>query len=303
MAHKRWYWHGYHTVSAHKLVFWTIPWLPKVVHPPIAAVTALIFFVLLKKERRAVRANLDHVQRRRPLAAWWRVYKVFYSFCDFVVSYCYVPKADDGALKSMLSEPDSGAATIRECLAGGNGLVVWTAHLGNWEFASRLLEMYGRTVHVARVVERDNPAEMMLRGMMTNERLKPVQLNDNPLASIELLSALRNNDIVAMQGDRVYQDFSAPARFFDAEARFPLGPFLLAYIAGAPLLPGVVVRDGWLRYHTVLGSPIAIPHTGERDADLRAGLLRAVEFLERTVRAHPNQWMNFYEFWPAERSR
>jgi hypothetical protein len=45
-------------------------------------------------------------------------------------------------------------------------LIVWTAHLGNPEFASRLLEMHGRPVNVARVVE-DKPAEKMLRDRMS----------------------------------------------------------------------------------------------------------------------------------------
>ena len=56
-------------------------------------------------------------------------------------------------------------AKIDQCLAAGHGLIVWTAHLGNSEFASRLLEMHGRPVNVARVVE-DKPAEIMLRNLM-----------------------------------------------------------------------------------------------------------------------------------------
>ena len=47
----------------------------------------------------------------------------------------------------MLRGGESGLRKIDECLAAGAGVIVWTAHLGNWEFASRLLEMHGRTVH------------------------------------------------------------------------------------------------------------------------------------------------------------
>src|ERR1019366_9177669 len=88
------------------------------------------------------------------LALQWKVYRVFYSFCDFMVSYCYVPQATHAQLLSMLVDKDKdkarGAAKIDACLAAGNGLIVWTAHLGNSEFASRLLEMHGRPVNVAR---------------------------------------------------------------------------------------------------------------------------------------------------------
>ena len=37
---KRWYSHRYHTTLAHRIVFATIPLVPRFLHPPIAAVTA-----------------------------------------------------------------------------------------------------------------------------------------------------------------------------------------------------------------------------------------------------------------------
>ncbi len=295
----RWYQHGYHTLFSHRLVFAIIPRLPKFLHPPVAAATALIFFFLLGRERRAARRNLARVA---PGAAWrlnWKTWRLFYSFCDFVVSYCYVPRASHAGLRAMLSHAGHGAEQIEALLAEGRGLVVWTAHIGNWEFASRLLEMHGRVVNVARVVERDNPAEVMLRDLMVNERLRVVQLNDDLLASVELLAALRNGEIVAMQGDRVYQAFKAELPFCGAPAEFPLGPFLLARISGAPLLPGIVVRTGWLRYRVILGEPIRVDSTGDRDRDLRAALERAVRFLEENVRIYHDQWLNFYDFWRA----
>ena len=181
--------------------------------------------------------------------------EVFYSFCDLMVSYCFVPQATHSQLLDMLVDPEHGDAQIDRCLAAGNGLIVWTAHVGNWEFASRLLEMHGRPVNVARVVE-DNPAESLLRNLMASERLKIVDLRDGAQATIELLKALRRNEIVAMQGDRVYQRHRADVSFFSEPTPFPLGPFLLSQVSGAPVLPGFVIREGWLRYRALMGDPI-----------------------------------------------
>ena len=181
-----------------------MPRLPRFLHPPVAVVTALIFFLMLKQERGAVERNLRQVSGKRGLALQWKVLKVFYSFCDLMVSYCFVPQATHSQLLAMLVDPERGAAKIDQCLAAGNGLIVWTAHVGNWEFASRLLEMHGRPVNVARVVE-DKPAETVLRNLMASERLRIVDLSGGVPATLELLQALRRNEIVAMQGDRVYQ--------------------------------------------------------------------------------------------------
>jgi predicted LPLAT superfamily acyltransferase len=295
----RWYQHRFHTLSSHAIVFAIIPKLPQFVHPPVAAVTALISYILLRHERRAVMANLRRLSGARGPVLRWQAYRVFYSFCDLIVSYCYVPKASHTRLLAMLTRPERGGEKIEQCLAKGNGLIVWTAHLGNFEFASRLLEMHGCTVNVARVVEDGNPAEAMLRDLMTNERLHIVDLSQGAGATLELLRALRRNEIVAMQGDRVYQGFSASLPFFSGCASFPLGPFLLSMVSGAPVLPGFVVRERWLRYRVLMGDPILPVNTGNRNADLQAGLSQAVRFLEDTLRTYYDQWLNFFEFWPA----
>lgn len=298
----RWYEHRFHNTTALRMIFAIMPRLPRFLHPPVAALTALIFFMMLRRERRAVTGNLRRVSGKGGLALQWKVYCVFYSFCDLMVSYCFVPQATHAQLLGMLVDSESGVAKIDQCLAAGNGLIVWTAHVGNWEFASRLLSMYGR-VNVARVVE-DKPAEIVLRNLMTSERLKTVDLKGGVAATIELLQALRRNEIVAIQGDRVYQRHTRELPFFFQPTSFPLGPFLLSQVSGAPLLPVFVIRQGWLRYHVVMGEPIpAVPSgvtLGDEDAGLDGAMCEAVRFLEETLTTHYDQWMNFFDFWPLD---
>jgi KDO2-lipid IV(A) lauroyltransferase len=280
-----------------RLMFWSMARVPRFTQPILAIGTALFFGYLMKRERKAVAGNLRQITGCRGLALYWKVYRVFYSFSDFMVSYCYVPHATHEQLLSMLVDDECNAATIEKHLSAGKGLIFWTAHLGNPEFASRLLEMHGRPVNVARVVE-DKPAEKMLRERMASDRLKVVNLRDGPLATIELLNALRRNEIVAMQGDRVYHPHhTAEVSFFSKPAVFPLGPFLLSQVSGAPVLPGFVVRESWLRYRILSGDPIFPGASSDPDADQRAALAQAVRFLEAQLSVHYDQWTNFFDFW------
>jgi predicted LPLAT superfamily acyltransferase len=292
----RWYRHRYHTTAAHQIVFATIPLVPRFLHPPIAVVTAALFMALLPDERRAVRRNLAIICGSRGLRAWWVAFRVFYSFCDLIVSYCYIPKADRNALVGMLTEGDLAEAAIAGCLSEGRGVIAWTAHVGNWELASRLLEVHGRPVNVVRAVEPGNQAEQMLRDLMSSERLRVVDVHD-PLTSVRLLHALRANEIVAIQGDRVFGGREVELPFFGRTARFPAGPFFLAQVSGAPVLPCLAVRTGWLRYRTVVGQPIRVDSSEAPDQVVRQGVERAAEFLECQLRERPDQWLNFFDFW------
>jgi len=280
-----------------QLMFRSMALVPRFAQPPVAAVTALVFCYILKRERKAVTGNLRQITGSSGLVLRWKVYCVFYSFSDLMVSYCYVPHASHDQLLTMLVNAEYGAAVIDQYLAAGNGVILWTAHLGNPEVASRLLERHGRPVNVARIVE-DNPAEKLLRSRMASERLRVIDLRGGAGATMELLQALRRNEIVAMQGDRVYNHrHSVELPFFSRPAAFPLGPFLLSQVSGAPVLPGVVVRQSWLRYRMLSGEPILPGNSGDPDADQRAGLAQAVRFLEAQLSVHYDQWINFFDFW------
>jgi KDO2-lipid IV(A) lauroyltransferase len=296
-----WYQHRYHATGYLRAIFTIIPRLPKVLHPVAALVTAAVFFALLKSERRALMRNLHVVTGRSGWRIWLNAYRAFYSFCDFMVSYCYVPQATDEELLAMLSEPDRGADIIDRCLSKGRGVLVWTAHVANWEFASRLLELHGRRVVVARVVEAGNPAERQLRDLMTNERLRAVDLLE-PTAVLELLAALRAGDIVAMQGDRLLHGSGVTVPFFGRPTRFPAGPFHVALAGGAPVIPGIVVRTGWLRYKMMVAQPLWMDPGQPRDESIRQAMTAATAFLEARLRDYPQQWLNFFDIWPEEAS-
>ena len=54
---KRWYSHRFHHVSLLRLVFFTMRWTPNWVQAPMAMVTALIFFLILKRGAARCRAE------------------------------------------------------------------------------------------------------------------------------------------------------------------------------------------------------------------------------------------------------
>ena len=75
-------------------------------------------------------------------------------------------------------------------------------------------------------------------------------------------------------------------------AAFPLGPFVLARAARAPVLPAFGLLRPDRRYTVVIGEPWTVAVGEESEA-----LERWVAVLEAMVRRHPTQWFNFYDVW------
>jgi predicted LPLAT superfamily acyltransferase len=87
--------------------------------------------------------------------------------------------------------------------------------------------------------------------------------------------------------------------FLGREAAFPVGPFLLAAISGAPLIATFSLQTGPASYRFFARPPLhlAFVRGKERDEQLRGWVEAYVAELEGLARQYPYQWFNFYPFW------
>ena len=182
--------------------------------------------------------------------------------------------------------------------SAGKGVLLLTAHLGNWEIGGLMLAQVDQPIHVVLVpdifpgVERER-RRLHARSGVTEIRSRPEHRSHARRSCARSLE----NAIVAMQGDRDFDNTGVALPFFGREAFFPRGPLRVAMASGATVLPAFIVRlpDG--RYRAIVEEPLAIETAGDRDAALRENLRRYVAILERYVREYPEQWYCFYPFW------
>src|SRR2546425_1889719 len=238
----RWYSHRFNHVAVYRAAAAVASTLPRWARLRLAAERGGRAALALPRERTRVEANWA---RGRPalgprggggLAG--EVFRHFaICFADLVVAN------RQRQLPERLLAAIRGSESLDEAGAARRGLVVLTAHLGNWELAGRLLAHRApRPTHVVVAPEADAAVERFLRGA-------PGAVNfvtrREPRSPLPLMGALRRGDMVARQGDRGLGnrgDVAMP--FFGAPAPFPLGPFVLARAAGVPPGRERVGEDG-----------------------------------------------------------
>jgi lauroyl/myristoyl acyltransferase len=289
----RWHAHPYNRSRYYRLAAAAAPRLPRRARTWVAGRLGRLLVARFPAERAAVRRNLARVQPGRGPA--WLDVAVESVFARFAVCFADLLSLNRGPAPGLWRHVAGGARQdpTREALALGRGCVSVTAHLGNWELAGRLLATLGPPVHVVMAPEQDPAVGALLaRGAPPGVRF--VRMT-SPTAGVGLVAALRRGEIVAFQLDRAMGgrgDGSVP--FFGAPARFPLGPFVIAAAAGAPVVPAfcVLERDGRYRLHV---EPALTVSSGEE----AAALATAVAVLERYVARHWDQWFNFYDVWES----
>jgi len=291
-APPRWYTHGLNRPAVYRAGAVLTAALPRPVRLALARALARRAAGWFPAERACVRANLARVRPAAGPAERERL-------ADEVFRHFAICFADLISTNRREARPErllariEGDAHLLAAEAEHRGLVLVTAHLGNSELGGRLLAArVRRPTHVVVAAEADPGVERFLRGGAA-----PVHFvrRGDPTAALPLVAALRRHEVVALQGDRALGTRGdVLVDFFGEPAPFPLGPFLLARAAGAPVVPAFCLLDRDLRYTVALGTPIHVTAGGER-----AALAAWVGVLEAMVRRVPEQWFNFFDVWSA----
>lgn len=203
--------------------------------------------------------------------------------------------------KTAFRYSEEGIHLIQEAAAAGKGAVLLTAHVGNWELAGGLLSGAAgeKLAIVAYEGERERIAQFMKRSGGPQFRI--IDVGRDFLASLEMIRALRGGAVLAVHGDRPMGGQVIAVPFLGREARFPVGPFLLAAVSGAPLIATFSLQVGPAAYRFFANEPQRLSFTAgqSREAQLRVWVEQYVAVLESLVRQYPYQWFNFYDFWDA----
>lgn len=256
------------------------------------------------------RASRDYLRRRYPglggIALWWKNYRHFLSFGRVLVDRGY---AFLGMLGEVKFERD-GHEVIEQVLADGKGVILISAHLGNWELAAYCLGGFisqGKRIPVNAVMFKgeSEKVERQLKKASGEPPFRVIASNDSLQASIECMNALKRGEVVAIHGDRVLGAAGVSVPFLGHEAKFPIGPFVLAANTGAPVVFTFANRLGVRKYALMARGPFTFKFENrtQRDANLKQWVGQYAAQLEGLLQKYPLQWHNFYSFWDDNGSR
>jgi KDO2-lipid IV(A) lauroyltransferase len=267
----------------------------------VIALFTAFFWIALRKIRAAIAANLEAVLG--PCGWWERQRRIHRTFRTF--GWCLSERYERLSTDRVFTVEAEGAEAWRELADSGRGFIMVTAHLGAWEVGSMLpASREGRRIHVVREAETDPRAQRFIEGLIRScgGDLYTTHFAEDPRLGVDLLDALRQGEIVALQGDRPRAGGrTVETRLFDRPFALPVGLAALARAAGAPIVPVFVFREGRLRYRCVLRPAIEVAQSADRRRDLGEALGRFAADLETAIRREPHQWFCFRRIWPRER--
>lgn len=231
--------------------------------------------------------DLTPAQRRQVIAGMWD------NLGRVIAEYPHLDKFRLFEKNSRIEGIDGG--NILATRDPNKKYIFFSAHYGNWEIAIRTAAQAGFEVTgVYRAPNNPIVDRFMLwaRGAEGGELVPK-----GDIAAKAAFGALREGRALCMLVDQKMND-GIPVPFFGRDAMTAPALAVLALRYDCAVVPIRMQRLKGARFRMISEPPMALPRTGNNEADRRALMVEVNAIVERWVREHPEQWLWLHRRWP-----
>lgn len=283
--------HALDSPVSYYAIFHTVRLLPRPVCRLLGQLVGLGVYLFSKQDRSHLRRNFaialnlpaDHPRVQRAVRGLFR------NYARYMVDFFLFPQLGRDKLRAHFSAIQ-GESHLKKALSAGKGVLLISAHVGNWEVGGHLLRCLDYPLTVVGLPHNTAQTNALVHHLRTLRGIEIIEVGQSDFSVLPILNALRRNRIVAMIGDRDHLGTGRPTRFLGKQLRLPTGPVVLAMMSGAALLPCFVLEQTDGTYLGIIEPPLPIDRQRARDRAIDCNLQRLAQVFETYIRQYPEQW-------------
>jgi len=189
---------------------------------------------------------------------------------------------------------------LDEALNKGRGVILLSAHFGNWEMGAALLGLKGYPIYAMYQEQSSKSIDRWLNEVRLSKGVRPVWRWQTLRRIITLL---KTGCIIAIMGDQHGEFENVFAEFFGHRVSVPAGPVAFALKTGAQIIPAFMIRNADDTHTEVFEPPLELTRTGNRKRDLEENSLKFLRIFEKYISWYPEQWFWVYNRWDKLRKK
>jgi len=259
----------------------------------LATSLSSIYYFFAFRDRRMVTDNLRTIfpEKSGEEISAIRL-RVFHNFAKYLVDFLRFKKLDKDYIRDNVKIINIGY--MQEGLRQGKGVILLTAHLGNWELGGIVVPQLGYPLLGVALPHKSKKVDKFFNDKRESKGLGVLPLGN---AAKGCLKALTRNQLLALVGDRDFTNKGRVADFFGKPAIFPEGAAVFSLHTGAMIVPTFMLRNQDDTFSLVMDKPLQFSLSGDRDKDIDTIISQSKAVFERYIRAYPDQWYMFRRFW------
>ncbi|MDF2563959.1 MAG: lipid biosynthesis acyltransferase [Massilibacillus sp.] len=186
-----------------------------------------------------------------------------------------------------------GRENIDKALDYGKGIVLPTAHSGNWELMGGALALNGYPI--VGVAQKQANGDM---DRLINEYRALVGIHVTYKNGVrEMIKMLGQGSVIALLMDQDAGRDGIELEFFGRKASCPQGPAFLARINNAPLLPTFITENSDGTHTITIKEPFFVTKTENKQEDIKKTTEKLTRMIEEHIRKHPIEWFWMHNRW------
>jgi len=259
-----------------------------------AKVLAFIFYSILKLRRKVV---IDNLKKAFPNKTHQEILTIakanyFHISLTFIEMMCVPYISKEKIIEMVSSETDH---KIKQLHGLGKGLILLTAHMGNWElipaaFASKL----GIEIHLLSKPQRNGYITDWIKNMRKVHGNKIVMLGQSVR---DIFKVLMDGGIIGVVGDQRGSIESNRVKYFGIDTAVYSGTASIALKLHSPILLAMIIRKPDYTYKVDF-IELNYDHLEGKDEEKIIRInQKYMNILEEYVREHPEQWFWMHNIW------
>ncbi len=260
----------------------------------LAGLVARLYCACSRQDKEAIRDNLGVILGGDATSAKIdsHVQSIFRNFAKYLVDFFKVRKLRKKEIDRFVKI--EGIENIDRCLAEGTGAVLLSIHIGNWEMGGAVIGALGYPVSALVLEHGDKRINDLFVKQRVSNGLKVIPVG---IQVKQCFRVLKNNELLAIVGDKDYTSNGEYIDFFGKKAFIPRGPAVLSLRTGAPIVICALTRERDNTFKFKFEKPMRYTPSGDREKDVKAFMEMYINVFESYIKKYPDQWYAFRRVW------
>jgi KDO2-lipid IV(A) lauroyltransferase len=254
----------------------------------VAEILSKIFLIAASREKSIMSLNLAYLNKNIDEKKLFNsiLKNLSFNFVEFI-KFAFLPFS---MVKNNVEV--EGEEFLKRAYKKGKGVILLTAHIGNWEF---LGTYFGKKGYPLNAIYRKPGSELYDKIIRKIRRLNRVKLIENRNAVGDGFKAIRKGEILIILADQKSQDESVKIDFLGKEAPTPKGPAIFGIKTGAEILTAFVIRKkgGFV----IKIKNLDYDKDGKIKEKINSILINMNKAYSDIIRKYPSQWVWFHDRW------
>lgn len=185
----------------------------------------------------------------------------------------------------------TGRENLDNCIAEGKGVIMVSAHFGNFPLLLQRLAVDGYPCAVIYNRMHNDLLAPLVPVIQRRAGLEPISDNPAHRCAVTSLAWLKKGGLLFLQIDQnPPRKAGVPVDFFGRRIPTFRGPVTFAMRTGGPILPAFILRREDNRHHIIIDSPYMIKSTGNKREDVEYNVQALSRIAEDYIRRYPSSW-------------